>query len=580
MNKKIIGPILLSALMLASCNLISTTKKKPHSHSSTSTVTSTTQDDSSGSSSSHGGTSSGSSSHGGSTSGSSSSSGKTTTTTGTSSSSGGGQVTPVVTSVTLNSHAESVKQGASVTLTATVVGEHNPSKTVTWNSSNSSIATVSNGVVSVKSNATVGATCAITATSTVTPSVSDSCTITVLSSSASESYTILIYMCGSNLESSYVDDPDVEGLASSDLREMASVSGQPSNVNIVVETGGSEEWADNPGIDATKNERRYLRNGQFVVNTTTTHTKANMGLANTLKDFLSWGLKAYPADHTGVIMWNHGGAVSGCCFDDNYGGDGILASEFDEAVKGALSAAGKSGQKLDWIGYDCCIMSYADLASINSQYFKYQVSSQELESGTGWDYDAWLPTLYQNTSVSTETLLTKICDTFVADNDFEGYQGGGKQNNDQTLSVLNLQNMPAFTTAFESFAGGLKNSDWSSIKNAYTTSLRMGYVQEDYWSGYCYGITDMKDFLNKLSSSFDTSAALSALNGVLVNASYRSEYYTGTKPCGLNVFVPADNSSSIDEDEYGENDTKLSNWRDFVIANGSFYSSGGGGWGW
>ena len=237
MNKKIIGPILLSALMLASCNLISTSKKKPHSHTSGSTDTSTTQDDSSGSGSSgsHGGTSSGSSSHGGSTSGSSSSSGKTTTTTGTSSSSGGGQVTPVVTKVTLSSHAESVKQGESVTLTFTVEGKNNPSKTVFWTTSNSSVATVSNGVVSVKSGATVGTTVKITATSTVTPSVSDYCLITVLSASTSESYTILIYMCGSNLESDYASSD--EGLDSSYLLEMIYVANQPENLNIFVETG-------------------------------------------------------------------------------------------------------------------------------------------------------------------------------------------------------------------------------------------------------------------------------------------------------------------------------------------------------
>lgn len=556
MNKKIIGPILLSVLVLASCNLTNTKKRKPHSSTGDTSLTtedSTSSGTSGGSSSSGGTTSSGSSS----TSGSSSSSGTSSTSTD--------PATPVVTSVTLSSHAESVKQGASVTLTATVVGKNNPSKTVTWTTSNSAVATVSNGVVSVKSGASVGATVKITATSTVTPSVSDYCTITVLSSAASESYTILIYMCGADLESSHTTD-EYQGFASSDLREILATPNKPSNVNIVVETGGAKKWASNPGTDANFLQRRHVEGSSLVVDQNA--TKANMGLSSTLQSFLTWGLQTYPADHTGLIMWNHGGAVSGCCFDENYSKDGLLASEMDSAFKNAFSAAGVSG-KLDWIGYDCCIMSYADLASINSQYFKYMVSSQELEAGAGWDYDAWLPTLYTNTSVSTETLLTKICTTFVSEN------GGSSSYNDQCLSVLNLQNFSSFQTQFESFASGLKSSDWSKISSAYSSSLRFANLSDDYYSTiYGYGLADAKDFLSKASSrGYDTTAASNALDAVLTHSSYGG-FYTGAKPCGLDLFVPADNSyyAQVAEDEYGTSDTKLSNWRSFVIANGTFYT--------
>lgn len=550
MKKKLILPILLS-VFLASCTIATPSKKGKKTSSTDDPSTSTTVTSSSGAAST--------------TSGGGSSS-------GTSSTSIDPDV-PVVTNVTLNTHAESVKQGASITLTATVTGKNNPAKTLAWETSNSNYATVSSGTVSVKSTATVGATVTITARSTVTTSVSDSCTITVLSSAASESYTILIYMCGADLESSHTND-EYQGFASNDLREIASTaSSLPSNVNIVVETGGASKWASNPGIDKNYLQRRKL-NSSGTWEVISNETKASMGLQSTLQSYLSWGLKTYPADHTGVIMWDHGGAASGCCFDENYSNDGILPSEMDGAVKNALSSAGKSGQKLDWVGYDCCVMSYADLASINAQYFKYMVSSQELESGTGWDYDAWLPTLYNNTSVSTETLLTKICTTFVTEN------GGTSSNNDQCLSVLNLQNFGGFQTAFESFASGLTSSNWSKIKSSYTSSLRFGNIS-DYGTEYGYGLADMKDFLSKAANNgFDTSAASSALTSVLVHSSYGG-FYSSTKPCGLDIFVPADDDGSpqISEDEYGASDTKFSNWRSFVIENGTFYGSGGG-WDW
>lgn len=559
MKKKLILPILLS-VFLASCTIAAPNGGKKKKTSSEDSSTSTTLV-------------SGSSTSGSSvTSGSSGSSG----TSGTSSTSDVDPELPVVTKVTLNTHAESVKQGASITLSATVTGKNNPAKTLTWETSNSNYATVSNGVVSVKSTATAGQTVTITARSTVTTSVTDSCVITVLSASASESYTILIYMCGADLESSHTTD-QYEGFASGDLREIASVASiLPNNFNIVVETGGASKWASNPGIDKNYLQRRKL-NSSGTWEVISNETKANMGLQSTLQSFLSWGLTTYPADHTGVIMWNHGGAAMGCCFDENYSDDGIRPSEMDGAVKNALSSAGKSGQKLDWVGYDCCIMSYADLASINSQYFKYMVSSQELESGLGWDYDAWLPTLFSNTSISTETILTKICTTFVSEN------GGSSSSNDQCLSVLNLQNFGTFQTAFESFASGLTSTNWSKIKSSYTSSLRFGNLDEYGGAMYGYGLADMKDFLTKAANNgFNTSAASSALSNVLVHSSYGG-FYSSTKPCGLNIFVPADDDGSpqISEDDYGASDTKFTNWRSFVIENGTFYGSGGGGgWDW
>ena len=225
-----------------------------------------------------------------------------------------------------------------------------------------------------------------------------------------------------------------------------------------------------------------------------------------------------------------------------------------------------SGQKLDWIGYDCCIMSYADLASINSQYFNYMISSQELESGYGWDYDAWLPTLYANTSVATTTLLSKIADTFVAEN------GGTSTSNDQCLSVLDLSKMATFTSKFNTFASGLKSSDWSTIRSYYTSSLRFANLS-DYGTAYGYGLCDAKDFLSKANSKYSTSELSNALAEVTVYSKYGG-FYKNTKPCGLNLFVPGDSSGNaqVSKDEYGASDTLLTSWRSFVTANGTFYS--------
>lgn len=38
---------------------------------------------------------------------------------------------------------------------------------------------------------------------------------------------------------------------------------------------------------------------------------ASMGEAQTLADFVAWGLENYPAENMGLVFWNHGGGISG-----------------------------------------------------------------------------------------------------------------------------------------------------------------------------------------------------------------------------------------------------------------------------
>ena len=80
-----------------------------------------------------------------------------------------------VTSVTLNKTSAQLKAGESVTLTATVNPSDATDKTITWSTTDATVATVSNGVVTAKKVGTATitakagdktATCAITVTAT------------------------------------------------------------------------------------------------------------------------------------------------------------------------------------------------------------------------------------------------------------------------------------------------------------------------------------------------------------------------------------------------------------------------------
>lgn len=90
----------------------------------------------------------------------------------------GGDTTPELTGLTLSSTSFSLSVGSSKSLTVTATPA-NASNTVTWSTSDSNIATVSNGVVTAKA----AGTATITATSTVKTNIKATATVTVTNAS-------------------------------------------------------------------------------------------------------------------------------------------------------------------------------------------------------------------------------------------------------------------------------------------------------------------------------------------------------------------------------------------------------------
>ena len=453
--------------------------------------------------------------------------------------------TVAVTGVSLNKTSSDLSLGSTLTLEATVAPANATNKNVTWTSSNTSVATVNNGTV----------TAIAVGTSTITVKTVDgnktaTCTITVVEA-ASDDYTIMIYMCGADLESS-------NGFATGDLTEIFNVSGQPDGVNIIVETGGASSWKKY-NISANYLTRYHVANKGLVKDTQL--TKASMGLQSTFQSFLEWGMTEYPAKKTGVIMWNHGGALDGCCFDENFDDDPITNAEAKAAYAAAFNNVGRT-ENLEWIGYDACLMAVQDIAEFNSQYFNYMVCSQETEGGYGWDYDGgWLKNLYNNpTGLSTSDLLTQICTTFIADNTSEA-----------TLSALDLTKMSAYKSAWETVASQLtsiinSSSKWTTFKNVVNQCKKFGYYDDSqyaqYNNGYVYDIFDAQDLITKCQnnstySSCSWSALQTAFNNVVICSKYTSDY-SGSH--GLNFFCPLCptlNTSSY----YSTSMTSFTTWR-------------------
>ena len=247
-------------------------------------------------------------------------------------------------------------------------------------------------------------------------------------------WAVYWYLCGSDLETNY-------GSATDDLMEMLEVQ-LPENVNVVIQTGGACEW-QNYDMDADKTQRWvYNSEGLFLIDE---KESQNMGLAETLQEFLEFANTYYPADKVAVTFWNHGGgSVTGAAFDENYGYDSLNLEEMYQAFD-AVWPADTENPALELIGFDTCLMATIDVAATFQNFSKYLVASEELEPGNGWLYSGWMGALANNPSMDGAELGRAICDTY-----YEGCEQVGTEAQ-TTLSLTDLTKLTPLLEAYESF---------------------------------------------------------------------------------------------------------------------------------
>jgi hypothetical protein len=214
-----------------------------------------------------------------------------------------------------------------------------------------------------------------------------------------DTVTIMIYMCGTDLESQ-------GGMATADLNEM--LHGKISEkVNIIVETGGTARW-QNSVINSRTNQRyRLLNEGLEPL-------EENLGRRSmvnpaTLTDFIRYCAANYPADRYILVMWDHGGgSLSGYGHDQYYANDSMTLGEISKALR-------DSGVTFDLIGFDACLMATLETAIVLEPYADYMIASEEVEPGIGWYYTGWITALSENTSITTLDLGKKLIDDYVTE---------------------------------------------------------------------------------------------------------------------------------------------------------------------
>lgn len=123
----------------------------------------------------------------------------------------------------------------------------------------------------------------------------------------------------------------------------------------------------------------------------------NMADSDTLADFINYGTQAYPAEHYGLVLWNHGaGQILGFGSDSNF--DGAAMSL--ENIKKAFEASDME-EEFDFVSVDACLMGNLELVSVLEKKTEYLIASEELEPQNGYDY-AWIKTIEEEAKKNSE----------------------------------------------------------------------------------------------------------------------------------------------------------------------------------
>ena len=341
---------------------------------------------------------------------------------------------------------------------------------------------------------------------------------TTIKGNGKDTVTIMVYMCGTDLESSY-------GMGSKDMQEMAKAT-IGSNVNLLVYTGGCKKWKTN-GISNTTNQIYKVETGKLVCVQSDVGNKV-MVTPSTLSEFIQYCSAKYPANRNMLIFWDHGGgSLSG------YGYDEKNASKGSMTLSGIKKALTDGGIKFDFIGFDACLMATAETAIMLSDYADYMIASEETEPGIGWYYTDWLTQLSANTSMSTLKIGKNIVDGFV-DTCATQCRGQGA-----TLSVVDLAELEAtFPDDLKNFATATSaqiKEDYSQVSKArggareFATSTRIDQV-------------DLVDLANRLG----TDEAKELANTIRSAVKYNRTSSNMTNAYGLSIYFPYQKVGKVD----------------------------------
>ena len=343
---------------------------------------------------------------------------------------------------------------------------------------------------------------------------------TVIRGGGKDTVTIMVYMCGTDLESR-------SGMGTSDLQEMLNAD-IGDKVNLLIYTGGCKGWR-NSVISSSVNQIYQIRGGKMAC-LVENAGNAPMTDPNNLASFIQWCDKNFPADRNQLIFWDHGGgSLSGYGYDEKYASSGSMdLAEIDKALK-------KGGVTFDFIGFDACLMATLETALTVGQYGDYLIASEETEPGVGWYYTDWLTKLSANTSMPTIEIGKNIVDDFV---DVCAQKCRGQST---TLSVVDLAELEhTVPQQFKEFSAStvelIEDKEYQTVSSARSGSREFATSSK----------IDQVDLVH-LAANMGTTEGKALCDALLGAVKYNRTSSNMTNAYGLSIYFPYQKAKNVDQ---------------------------------
>lgn len=334
---------------------------------------------------------------------------------------------------------------------------------------------------------------------------------------ASDTYTLMLYMCASDLESEC-------GFATEDLNEIM-YGYTAGNLNVIVQTGGTAEWQNTVVADDRCQRYRVTEDGLELVDDSL--GMQNMADSATLTDFIQYCSSNYAADHYGLVLWDHGGGVvGGYGYDENFGGDSMSLTEMSRAL-------GDASVHLDVLGFDACLMANFETCLMAAPYADYLIASEEPEPGCGWYYTDWIGKLSENCGIPPKRYGRQIVDDYITES------GWDSPSMYSTLGMFDLQQvtqklLPALSQFSDDAVQQLSAGEYRRISQSRSNTRAVYQSELDH--------IDLLDYAQH-SQSETADQLEQAVSDCVV---YYRETENGSGDNGLSILFPYYDLSALD----------------------------------
>lgn len=341
-----------------------------------------------------------------------------------------------------------------------------------------------------------------------------------LASIPAASWTVLVYMAADN---------NLESFALDDVNEMESVN-YASGLNVVTLLDRAPGYATADGNwtearVATIRQDANPNSATSFLSGATSLGEINSGAGASLTSFINSSVAANPATNYALIVWDHGGGLSGTSWDDSAGGDNLRLAEFRSAVLAS------NLPHFDFIGFDACLQGMLEQCWDVRDLADVMVASQELEPGDGWEYQSFLGALAARPEMTAFDFANAVVDAYG-----ERYAG----ESDTTLAAVRTAGLDALNDRLNDFAAVALDAGPAllpGLRAAAAHATRLGPSDLDY--------RDLGDFMQEIADTTRNTAlrdAAAAVKSALDDA-VLSRVGTVAGVNGLSIYLPLDSIS-------------------------------------